>query len=183
MNDEADLMARASSLRICTWTALSVLVVTAVVPVLFFQFPGPKFMPLPYESMWAITELFWKPLRILQVSLSFITSHDFRQHVNPYFVAPFVNVVVALVAVYGFLKLRNKWRKRPQVASVQTDPHSVVDHIDEIRKDYPAALHQLPHRLAHAEDALEDARMKLAGRPFFQQKLEQDSTEENEKHE
>src|SRR5437016_11043258 len=97
---------RMRALRICAWAALISLLVTAIVPVLFFQFPGPKFIPLRYEWMWAITELLWKPVRLL-IGLDPLVTYDLRQRVNPYFVAPIVNAPVAFIAVYVFLKLRD----------------------------------------------------------------------------
>jgi hypothetical protein len=34
-------------LWLCVWMALMSLLVTTIVPVLFFQFPRPRFIPLP----------------------------------------------------------------------------------------------------------------------------------------
>lgn len=174
---------RTSPLRVCVWAAFISLLVTAIVPVLFFQFPGPKFMPFPYEFMWAVTEFLWKPLRILQISLDSLFAYDLRQHVNPYFVAPVVNTLIgfAAAAAYGFLKLRNAWRRRSRDAGVEPELHSVVDHIEEIRTDYPAALHKLPHPAAHAEAMMQDARTKVAGHAYFQQRTEPEASRGDER--
>ena len=159
------------------------LLVTATVPVLFFQFPGPSFIPLPYEFMWAITEFLWKPLRNLQINLSPLFAYDLRQHVNPYLVAPLVNAPLAFVAAFWFLMLRSKWRSRSRDVGVKPDLHSVVDHIREIRTDYPAAMQQLPHPAAHAETMMQDARTKVADHPYFKQRTEPEASQEDEHHE
>ena len=169
-----------SPIRVCLWAALISLLVTAIVPVLFFQFPGPRFMPFPYELMWAVTEFLWKPLRILQVNLDPLLAYDLRQHVNPYFVAPLVNVPIGFVAGYGFLKLRNKWRKRRRDTSAAPDLHPVIDHIEEIRTDYPAALRNLPHSAIHAYAMMQDARTKAASHAYFQQSTEAEASREDD---
>src|SRR2546421_12934609 len=130
---------KASPLWLCLWAAFMSFLVTAIVPVLFFRFPGPKFVPLPYEFMWAVTEFLWKPLRILQINLGPLFAYDLRQHVNPYFVAPLVNAPGAFVVALGFLMLKSKWQSKSHNVGVKPDLHSVVGRIEEIRTDYPAA--------------------------------------------
>jgi hypothetical protein len=174
---------RTRALRICAWAALISLLVTAIVPVLFFRFPGPKFIPLRYEWMWAITEFLWKPLRLLQTCLDPLVAYDLRQHVNPYFVAPLVNAPVAFVAAYVFLKLRARWRNRSRKADGGPELQSLVDHVEAIRTDYPAALHTVPHAAAHAETVMQEARAKVAGHPYFQPQIEPEASRQDNKHE
>ena len=175
--------AKTIPLRLCVWTALISLLVTAIVPVLCFQFPGPKFIPFPYEFMWAVTEFLWKPLRILQSNLAHLFTYDLRQHLNPYFVAPLVNAPLAFVAVFGFLRLMSKWRSKSSNVGVKPNLHSVVEHIKEVRTDYSAGLEQLPHPAAHSEVVMQDARTKVADHPYFQQRTDPKASREDEHHE
>ena len=167
----------------CVRAALIGLLVTAFVPVLCFQFPGPRFMPLPYELMWTVTEVLWKPLRILQINLSLLFAYDLRQHLNPYFVAPLVNAPLAFVAAFGFLMLKRKWQSRSRDVSAKPDLHLAVDHIREVRADHPAALQQLPHPAAHAEPVMQDARTKVAGYSYFQHRTGPEASREDDQHE
>ena len=81
-----------------------VLLLTALLPVFFFHFPGPRFMPFSYEGMWAFTHILWKPLRLLIDG-----SPSLREHVNPYFLAPPLNAVLAFVIACLELWLLRKW--------------------------------------------------------------------------
>ena len=175
--------AKTSPLWLCVWAALISLLVSAIVPVLCFQFPGPKFMPLPYELMWAVTELLWKPLRILQINLSPLFAYDLRQHVNPYYVAPLVNASLAFVAALGFLMLKSKWQSRSRDVGAKPDLRSVADLVREVRTDYPAALQQLPHPATHGEPVMQDARTKVAGHPFFQHRAEPEVSRQDDQPE
>jgi len=170
-------------LRICGWAALISLLVTAIVPVLFFRFPGPEVMPLPYETMWAITEVLWKPLRIIQFTFDPVVPYDLIRDVNRFAVAPFVNAILAFCTVYGFFKLRDKWRRRSRKARVDSGLASVVDHVEEVRTDFPTALHRVPHPTAHAEGVLQEARAKVAAHPYFQEKTEAEASREDDKRE
>src|SRR2546425_12808375 len=98
---------RQHSLRVCVLVAIVVLLLTALVPVFFFHFPGPRFMPFSYEGMWAFTHVLWKPLRLLIDGLPYL-----RQRVNPYFVAPLINSALAFIVAYCFLKLIGRKRSR-----------------------------------------------------------------------
>jgi hypothetical protein len=172
---------RAKVLRICAWGALLGLLVTAIVPVLFFRFPGPKFIPLRYEWMWAITELLWEPLRFLQIGLDPLVTYDLRQHVNRNLLAPIVNAPVAFITVYVFLKLRARWQRRSRQADGGPELQLVVDHIEGIRTDYPAALHTVPHPVEHSEAVMQEARAKLAGQSYFQPQVEPEPWGEDDK--
>src|SRR5688572_24730672 len=121
---------RTKVLKICAWGALLSLLVTAIVAVLFFRFPGPMFIPLRCEWMWAITELLWEPLRLLQIGLDPLVAYDLRQHVNRNFVAPIVNAPVAFITVYVFLKLRDRWPRRSRKADGGPELPSMVDRIE-----------------------------------------------------
>jgi hypothetical protein len=157
---------------LCVWAALASLLVTAIIPVLFFQFPGPKFMPFRYESMWAVTEVLWGPLRMLQTGLTPLLGSGLRQNVNPYYVAPLVNAPMAFVAVCSFLILRNARRKRARDAGAPPDLRSVAGRVEEIRTNYPAALREVPHPAPHAETDMLHARAKAEKQPFFQREPE-----------
>jgi hypothetical protein len=157
----------ASQVRLSAKVAVIGLLVTAVVPVLFFRFPGPKFIPLPYEFMWAITEILWKPFRFWQTYLDSLTAYDLRQQVNPYFVAPFVNAPLVFLAAYAFLWLRTKWVKRSRESGAATDLHSVTERIQEIRQDYPAAVNKATRPTGHTEEVMQGAQEKIAARSYF----------------
>lgn len=171
--------AKTNPVRLCAWTALSGCLVTALLPVVFFRFPGPQFMPFRYESMWAVTEVLWGPLRMLQTGLTPLVGYDLRQHVNPYYAAPLVNGPMALAAVAAFLTFRNAWRRRAQTAE---GPHlgPVAERIQELRADYPAALREVPHPSPHAEARVQDARAKLANQPFLKREPESQAPERDE---
>jgi hypothetical protein len=157
---------------LCAWAALAGLLVTALLPVFFFRFPGPRFLPLRYESMWAVTEVLWGPVRMLQTGLTPIVGYDLRQEVNPYYAAPPVNALMAFAAVAAFLILRNAWSGRARSAGASPDLRSVAHRMEQIRTDYPAALRQVPHPAAHAEARLQGARANLAKQPFLQRQSE-----------
>ena len=89
--------------RVCAQVAIVVLLLTGLLPVLFFHFPGPRFMPFSYEGIWAITHVLWKPLRLLIDGSPYL-----RQHVNPYLVAPFLDAALAFVLACCLLWLLRK---------------------------------------------------------------------------
>ena len=93
------------SVRICAMVAIVVLLLTGLLPVFFFHFPGPRFMPFSFEGMWAFTHVLWKPLRLLIGDLPYL-----RERVNPYFVAPLINAALAFILTYCFLRLRGRKR-------------------------------------------------------------------------
>jgi hypothetical protein len=164
---------RKSPLKVATWAALVGFLVTGLLPVLFFRFPGPELMPLSYESMWAITEVLWKPLRILQAWLNL-------WQLNPYFIAAFVNTPLAFFGTYAFLRLGARWRNRSRDASVAANLHPVLERIEEIRADYLAAWHDVPHPAAHNEAVMQDAKKKVAERAYFQKKAEAEASPEED---
>jgi hypothetical protein len=174
---------RSRAWRICARAAVIGLLVTGIVPVLFFRFPGPKFIPLRYEWMWAITELLWKPLRLLQIGLGPLVNVDLRQRVNPYFVAPILNALVAFVVAWIFLRLGDRRRRRSPKPDGGPELESAVEHVEAIRRDYPVALRTLPHPTAHAEAVMEEARAKVGGHPYFQPQIEPEASQEDDQHE
>jgi hypothetical protein len=95
------------SVRVCVKVAIVVLLLTGLLPVVFFHFPGPRFMPFSYEGMWAFTHVLWKPLRLLIDG-----SPDLRQHVNPYLVAPLLNAALAFVLACCLLWLLRKYVRK-----------------------------------------------------------------------
>ena len=94
-------------LRVCAQVAIVVLLLTGLLPVFFFHFPGPRFMPFSYEGMWTFTHVLWKPLRLLIDG-----SPDLRQHVNPYLVAPLLNAALAFVLACCLLWLLRKYVRK-----------------------------------------------------------------------
>ncbi len=96
---------RQRSVRISAMVAIVVLLLTGLLPVFFFHFPGPRFMPFSFEGMWAFTHVLWKPLRLL-----LIDGLPYLHAVNPYFVAPLINAALAFILTYCFLKLRGRKR-------------------------------------------------------------------------
>ena len=93
------------SVRVCALLAIVVLLLTGLLPVFFFHFPGPGFMPFSYEGMWAFTHVLWKPLRLLIDGLPYLS-----QHLNPYFFAPLMNAALAFAVAYCFTRLRGRKR-------------------------------------------------------------------------
>src|SRR5438105_4292794 len=130
-----------SPVMTCAWAALIAFLVTAVIPILFFTFPGPDYMPFRYEHMWAVAEALWGPLRIVEKNLDGLFSSRLRQNLNPYFFAPVVNGPFAFAVVCCFLMARSGWRKRSCRTSVGTDLHSVTEQVEKVRDDFPGALH------------------------------------------
>lgn len=155
------------ALRVCIWAALVSLLVTAILPFLFFRFPGPERMPFRYEHMCAVTELLWKPLRLLQVVLDPLVAQDLHEQWNPYYAAPLVNLLAAFVLTHPLLKLWNHWRNRKRTADAGSIVHALAGHIGAIRADHAAALQSVPHPTVHAESVLEEAREKVASRGYF----------------
>jgi hypothetical protein len=143
------------------------LLVTAILPFLFFRFPGPEWMPFRYEHMWAVTELLWKPLRLLQAALDPLVAQDLHQQWNPYYSAPLINAPLAVVLTSAFLKMINRWHNRKRDADTGSAVRALASHIGAIRADHAGALQSLPHPTVHAESVLEQAREKVASRGYF----------------
>jgi hypothetical protein len=171
-----------SPLGLCVWAALIGLLLTAIFPVVCFLFPGPRYMPLRYETLWALTELLWAPLRMVEANLSPIFGGDLRQHLNPCFLAPLVNAPLAFAVALGFLMLNRKWRTRLFDVDVRTDLRSVVDSIRHLRSDHAVALRQRPHPVAHPESVMQDARKKVAAHAYFQHKTDPEAEREDDQH-
>ena len=85
-------------MRVCALVAVVVLLLSGLLPVLFFHFPGPRFMPFSYEGMWAFTHIIWKPFRVSTGGVAYL-----RDHLNPYIFAPLFNAVIAFCLAYWFL--------------------------------------------------------------------------------
>lgn len=169
-----------SALRVCAWAALASLLITAILPLLFFRFPGPQWMPFRYEHMWAVTELLWKPLRLLQAVLDPLVARDLHQQWNPYYAAPLVNVPVVFVLTYAFLNLRTCWRNRKRAADTGSAVHALAGHIGAIRANHAGALQNVPHPTVHAESVLQEAREKVASRAYFKRDQAQNAAEDHE---
>jgi hypothetical protein len=169
----AIVTSRLSNLRLataCVWAGVVSFLATAIIPMLFFQFPGSGYMPFRYEDMWAVTEFLWAPLRILERNLDGAFSLGLLERLNPYFVAPFVNAAFAFPAVCLFLFFRGVWRNRGVGTDIATDVHSVIGRIEKVRADFPGALHGTPHPTVHDEATIEDARDNVLGSAYFRDK-------------
>jgi len=125
-------------------------------------------MPFRYEFMWAVTEILWKPLRMLQTGLTPLVGYDLRQLVNPYYAAPLVNGPMVFAAVASFLILRNAWQRRARTAEASPDLRAVTDRIEEIRMNYTTALREVTHPTVRADVSIQDARARVAKQRFFQ---------------
>jgi hypothetical protein len=177
MSENTPIKGRSSSVRkrihpavVCTWAALISLLATAVIPHLFFRFPGPEYMPFRYQHMWAITEGLWKPLRSLERVLDGVFSLELRGRLNPYYWAPVVNALFAVPTACIVVFIWKRSHEPSRGTRAATDLRSVSKQVEKVREDFPAAVHETPHPMFHNIATIEEAREKVLGSAYFQDK-------------